>query len=79
MLLTAKKRLIVHLIGQGLSNDEIAQHTLISKESLKKHITSLLEQTGTKNRSALVNYAWENNILPIPEHLNPQSISNASR
>lgn len=70
MLLTAKKRLIIHLIGQGFSNDKIAKELLISKPTVVKHLNTLFEETGTKGRAHLVSYAWENNILPIPDFTN---------
>ncbi|MHB8205895.1 response regulator transcription factor [Mucilaginibacter sp.] len=52
--LTRTEILIVQLLYKGLSNMEIANKMLISKDTVKKHIQNIFRKTVVRNRSALI-------------------------
>ena len=51
--LTARERDVLHLVGEGLSNTEIAERLHIGVTTVKTHITSLMTKTGSPNRVRL--------------------------
>jgi two-component system nitrate/nitrite response regulator NarL len=52
--LTPRQRQIVGLIGQGLSNREIAQRLCIELSTVTNHVHSALEKLGTHRRAEAV-------------------------
>jgi two-component system, NarL family, nitrate/nitrite response regulator NarL len=52
--LTPRQRQIIGLIGQGLSNREIAQRLCIELSTVKNHVHSALEKLGTHRRAEAV-------------------------
>ncbi|SER24798.1 AAA ATPase domain-containing protein [Gracilibacillus ureilyticus] len=53
--LTNQEKRIVGLILHDKSNSEIAEELFVAEVTVKKHISSILKKTGTKNRSQLIN------------------------
>ena len=51
--LTARERDVLALIGEGLSNTEIAERLHIGVTTVKTHVTALMTKTGTTNRVRL--------------------------
>lgn len=51
--LTPREREVLTLIGQGLSNEEIMATLVISKGTIKSHITSLRRKTNARDRVQL--------------------------
>jgi DNA-binding NarL/FixJ family response regulator len=56
---------ILELICKGLSNQEIADDLFISKRTVDKHRSNILEKTETKNTASLVMFAIENKLVNI--------------
>lgn len=56
---------ILHLICEGLSNQEIADKLFISKRTVDKHRSNILEKTGTNNTASLVMYSIKKGIIHI--------------
>jgi two-component system, NarL family, nitrate/nitrite response regulator NarL len=48
--LTHKESIVVALVRKGKSNKEIARETTLSEKTIKHHMTSILQKTGTRNR-----------------------------
>ncbi len=48
--LTAREREVLHLIGAGFTNPEIASHLFLSTSTVKKHVTAVLAKTGARDR-----------------------------
>ncbi|QOR69465.1 response regulator transcription factor [Ruania alkalisoli] len=55
-LLTPTQRRIVELIGDGLSNREVADRLGVAEKTVKNHVTSLLATLGLQRRTQVV--AW---------------------
>lgn len=57
--LTAREREVAVLIGQGMSNKEIASDLRIGPSTVKNHVHSILEKLNVKRRSAIVHQLSE--------------------
>jgi len=60
--LTPREREVAALIGQGLSNSEIADALVLSKRTVEHHIASILSKLGFTNRAQIVRFAIENRL-----------------
>jgi DNA-binding NarL/FixJ family response regulator len=63
--LSRREKEILGLISHGLSNQEIAGALNISRRTVERHRTHLLEKTGSKNSIRLIIYALKNNLISI--------------
>jgi DNA-binding NarL/FixJ family response regulator len=55
--LTEREQELVALIGDGLSNNEIAQRLHISTNTVKSHVHNVLEKLALRTRLQISNYA----------------------
>jgi DNA-binding NarL/FixJ family response regulator len=44
---------VLNLIAEGLSNREIAERLFLSPKTVERHLTSLFDRTGIRNRGDL--------------------------
>jgi len=56
---------IIVEICKGLSNQEIGEQLFISKRTVEKHRSNILDKTNCKNTASLVVFAIKNNIISI--------------
>jgi DNA-binding NarL/FixJ family response regulator len=61
--LNSREREIVKLIGQGLTNNEIADKLFISRRTVEGHRQSLIEKTGCRNTATLVKFGVVNGLI----------------
>ncbi|MFI6226948.1 response regulator [Micromonospora echinospora] len=61
--LTARERELTALVGQGMSNDEIAGRLFISSATAKTHINRAMMKIGARDRAQLVVFAYENGLV----------------
>ena len=54
---------VLHLIGEGLTNLEMAEKLFISKRTVEGHRQSLLDKTGSRNTATLIRYAATTGLL----------------
>jgi two-component system response regulator DevR len=55
--LTQRERQLISLIGQGLTNKEIAARLHLSEQTVKNHVHRILRKTGSVNRTGLTQLA----------------------
>ena len=56
---SAREMEIIVLVGDGLTNQEIAEKLTISKRTVDNHVSNMFTKTGSKNRVALLNWAMD--------------------
>jgi DNA-binding NarL/FixJ family response regulator len=62
-LLTGREREIVALVGRGLSNDEIAEHLVISAATARTHVSRAMGKLAARDRAQLVVFAYESGLV----------------
>ncbi len=68
--LTNREREAVALVAQGLSNDQIAGHMVISPLTAKTHINRAMTKLQVRDRAQLVVLAYESGLV-IPHNSRP--------
>jgi DNA-binding NarL/FixJ family response regulator len=63
--LSSRENEILELICKGFSNIEIASELNISKRTVEKHRSNILDKTQTHNTASLVMYAIENKLVKL--------------
>jgi DNA-binding CsgD family transcriptional regulator len=61
--LTTQQERVLRLLGQGLSNAEIAQSLSIEVCTVKSHVSRLLMRLNLRNREQLIAFAWRHGLL----------------
>jgi DNA-binding NarL/FixJ family response regulator len=68
--LTPREREVMGLVAAGLSNEEIAEHLVISQATAKTHVSRTLFKLQAKSRAQLVTLAYETGLVqpkkPVP-------------
>ncbi len=62
-LLTEREREVVALVGEGLSNDEIAERLIMSPATAKTHVSRAMIKLGARDRAQLVVLAYESGLV----------------
>jgi DNA-binding NarL/FixJ family response regulator len=61
--LTEREREIVGLVGEGLSNDEIAQRLVVSPATARTHVSRAMVKLGARDRAQLVVFAYQSGLV----------------
>ena len=63
--LTVREVEVIKLIGQGLSNQEMAQKLYLSEKTVKNHLTNIFRKINVSDRTQAVIYAIRNKIVQV--------------
>lgn len=61
--LTSREREVLHLVGEGSSNRDIARELFISEATVKTHVVHILEKLDADSRGRAVSIARERGLL----------------
>jgi DNA-binding NarL/FixJ family response regulator len=61
--LTARELEVLRLIGQGLSNEEIANDLVIGEATVKTHISRIFDKLEVRDRAAAIVLAFEEGLV----------------
>ena len=61
--LTDRELEILRLIAKGLSNREIAEHLVISNQTVKGHVSNVLSKLQLADRTQAAVYAWQEGVV----------------
>ena len=63
--LTYREIEVLQLVGQGMSNNEIAQRLYLSEKTVKNHLTNIFRKIGVVDRTQAVLYAIKHKIVVL--------------
>lgn len=61
--LTDREREVMALVGEGLSNEEIADQLVVSPATAKTHVSRAMIKLGARDRAQLVVFAYEAGLV----------------
>ncbi|MFC4048903.1 response regulator [Actinomadura syzygii] len=61
--LTEREREVMALVGEGLSNEEIAARLVVSPATAKTHVSRTMVKLGARDRAQLVVFAYESGLV----------------
>ncbi|HET7304344.1 MAG TPA: response regulator transcription factor [Segeticoccus sp.] len=61
--LTPREREVVALVGEGLTNEEIAERLFLSPTTAKTHVSRAMVKVGARDRAQLVVLAYEGGLI----------------
>jgi DNA-binding NarL/FixJ family response regulator len=62
-ILTDREREVLSLVGAGLSNNDIAEHLVVSPHTAKTHVKRAMLKLGAHDRARLVMIAYETGLV----------------
>ncbi|HEY3682024.1 MAG TPA: response regulator transcription factor [Streptosporangiaceae bacterium] len=61
--LTEREREVMALVGEGLSNEEIAERLVVSPATAKTHVSRSMIKLGARDRAQMVVFAYESGLV----------------
>jgi DNA-binding NarL/FixJ family response regulator len=61
--LTSREREVLVLIGQGLTNTEIAQALFVGEGTIKTHVNHVFTKLGLRDRPAAIIFAYDHDLV----------------
>jgi NarL family two-component system response regulator LiaR len=66
--LTERERDVLALMVTGMNNSEIAEKLVVSRSTVKYHVSNILSKLQASSRTEAVAYALQQNLLNFPQH-----------
>ena len=63
--LTAREVEVLRLLAKGLTNQEIAQHLVVSERTVRNHVSSILQKLHLANRTQAALYALREGLASL--------------
>jgi DNA-binding NarL/FixJ family response regulator len=63
--LTEREREIVGLVGEGLSNEEIATRLVVSPATARTHVSRAMIKLSARDRAQLVVFAYQSGLTDL--------------
>jgi DNA-binding NarL/FixJ family response regulator len=63
--LTEREKEIVGLVGEGLSNDDIAERLVVSPATARTHVSRAMIKLGARDRAQLVVFAYQSGLVDL--------------
>ena len=64
-VLTDREREVLALVAEGMSNEEIAQHLVVSPSTAKTHVNRAMAKLGARDRAQLVVIAYQSGLVTL--------------
>ena len=64
--LTERELAVLCQLAQGLTNKEIGERLSIGQETVKTHVSRVLNKLGTRSRTEAALYAWREGLVKGP-------------
>ncbi|MDD5467579.1 MAG: response regulator transcription factor [Anaerolineales bacterium] len=61
--LTEREREVLALMVEGLNNNDIAERLVVSRSTVKFHVSSVLSKLGAASRTEAVSIALQNGLV----------------
>ena len=65
--LTDREREVVGLVGEGLTNEEIAARLVVSPATARTHVSRAMVKLDARDRAQLVVFAYQSGLVSGPE------------
>jgi DNA-binding NarL/FixJ family response regulator len=65
--LTRRERVVLHLVGEGLTSAQIAERLVLSPRTVDTHRRHMVRKLGLSGQAALVRYALQRGIIPLQD------------
>lgn len=72
--LTRREKEIITLVGEGLSNQKIANQLVVTRNTIKGHIKQIYRKLEVKNREEAIAKAILEGLIPSPNKAIPQNL-----
>ncbi|MER7666843.1 response regulator transcription factor [Kitasatospora sp. NPDC096128] len=69
--LTARERDVLHLVGRGLTNDQIAERLVVSIATVKTHVNRMMAKLALTSRAQAVVVAYESGLVTVGDAPHP--------
>jgi two-component system, NarL family, response regulator DegU len=71
-LLSRRELEVIQLLARGYSNTKIAQSLILSRATVKNHLTNIYKSLAVSSRAEAITWAWSNGLIDRehPEGLN---------
>lgn len=67
--LTERERQVLSLIVEGLNNADIAERLVVSRSTVKFHVSSIFSKLGVENRAEAIAVSLQHGLIPLRGHL----------